>query len=458
MTILNRTHAMINSALSGSGTLPSSPHARWPTFWVTLAVGFTALFLVSCKKGGADAKPDNVDYYTCTMHPSVKKQSPTDKCPICSMDLTAVEKRGDAHHEHADRGVGTNPPTDAGTVPAATGGDDKPTEFTVAVDRQQQIGVTYAVIEKRPLVHSVRAVGIVAYDKQQHWDYVTRVEGYVKKLFVFSRGELVEKDAPILTIYSPDLLTTQNEFVDILKQRDEAKAKGNQAVLQTTERLVESVKARLKLWSISEEQIAELERTRAPQEELTLSSPFKGVVQDIGVDQGRKVMTGDHLVDIADLSRVWVWAQFYQDELPMLTKGLPVTITTSSYPGEPFTGKIAVIDPFISDALRTGRVRIDVDNADLKLRPDMFVDVEVTMDMGEDIAVPVPAVLPTGKHNIIFVDKGGGKLEPRFIEIGRKFGDYYAVKSGLREGERVVTSANFLIDAEAKVQGALKSF
>jgi len=280
----------------------------------------------------------------------------------------------------------------------------------------------------------------------------------VKKLFVFSRGELVERDAPILTIYIPDLLTTQNEFVDLLKMRDEARAKGNQAVLLSTEKLVESAKQRLNLWNISEKEIAELEKSRKPQEHLTLYSPFNGVVQDIGVDQGRKVMGGDHLVDIADLSMVWIWAQFYQDELPMLKKGLPVTITTSSYPGEKLNGKISVIDPFINDAMRTGRVRIDVENPDLKLRPDMYVDVELTMDMGEGVAVPIPAVLPTGKHNIVFVDNGEGKLEPRFIELGRKYGDFYEVKSGLKETERVVTSANFLIDAEAKVQGALKSW
>jgi len=189
-----------------------------------------------------------------------------------------------------------------------------------------------------------------------------------------------------------------------------------------------------------------------------LSSPFKGVVQDIGVDQGRKVMNGDHLVDIADLSVVWVWAQFYQDELPMLRKGLSISITTSSYPGEKFPGSISVVDPFMNDATRTGRVRIDVENPDLKLRPDMYVDVQLTMDMGEGIAVPFSAVLPTGQRDIVFVDKGGGKLEPRFIELGRKYGDFYEVKSGLTETERVVTSANFLIDAEAKVQGALKSW
>jgi Cu(I)/Ag(I) efflux system membrane fusion protein len=169
-------------------------------------------------------------------------------------------------------------------------------------------------------------------------------------------------------------------------------------------------------------------------------------------------MLGDHLVDIADLSVVWVWAEFYQDELPMLKKGLPIVIATSSYPGEEFQGTISVIDPFLNDASRTGRVRIDVENGGLKLRPDMYVDVNLTMDMGHGLAAPVSAVLPTGRHNIVFVDKGQGKLEPRFVELGRKYGDYYEVRSGLKEGERLVTSANFLIDAEAKVQGALKSW
>src|SRR5437762_1875485 len=262
------------------------------TLHVLLAI-FAALLLVSCKKGDADAKPADVDYYTCTMHPSVKKQnptdkcpicsmdlvpvkkkdggssasgdvdyytctmhpsvkkhSPTDKCPICSMDLVPVKKKGDAaaahgeHAGHASHAPEVMPQSDTTTNEA------NPGEFSVPVERQQQIGVTYATIEKRPFTHTIRAVGMAAYDKQRHWDYVTRVEGYVKELFVFSRGELVEKDTPILSIYSPDLLTTQNEFVDLLKMRDEAKAKGNQAVLQSAERLVESAKQRLNLWSI----------------------------------------------------------------------------------------------------------------------------------------------------------------------------------------------------------------
>jgi len=169
-------------------------------------------------------------------------------------------------------------------------------------------------------------------------------------------------------------------------------------------------------------------------------------------------MTGDHLVDIADLSVLWIWVQFYQNEIGLLKKDLPVVITTATYPGESFKGKISVIDPFLSDATRTARVRVDVENTDFRFRPDMYVNVELKLDMGEGLAVPVSAVLPTGLRNIAFVDKGEGRLEPRFVELGRKYGDVYEIKSGLKEGERVVTSANFLIDAEAKVQGALQSW
>ena len=429
---------------------------------VPLALVALTVLLVSCSKGGSSAKPDNVDYYTCTMHPSVKSQDSKAKCPICSMVLVPVMKKGAAASapmgEHASHAGHAAQMPGMPTEPSGTNAPEQPTEFTVPVERQQQIGVTYAEITKKPFTHTVRAVGTVAYDKQRHWDYVTRVEGYVEKLFVFSRGEAVEKNAPILTIYSPDLLTTQKEFVDVLRTQDEARAKGNEAVRESTERLVESAKERLRLWNIGDGQISELEKTRKPQELLTLFSPFKGIVQNLGVDQGRRVMLGDHLVDIADLSVVWVWAEFYQDELPMLKKGLPMVMSTSSYPGEEFKGKISVIDPFINDASRTGRVRIDAENADMKLRPDMYVDVNLTMDMGEGPAVPVSAVLPTGQRNIVFVGKGEGKLEPRFVDLGRKYGDVYEIKSGLKEGERVVTSANFLIDAEAKVQGALKSW
>jgi membrane fusion protein, copper/silver efflux system len=416
------------------------------------------VFAAGCKKGGAEGKADNVDYYTCTMHPSVKLHDPKAKCPICGMALVPVKKKS-----AAEPGAANPHASHSGHVPgmpmenAGTNASEAPSDFTVPVERQQQIGVTYANVEKRPFSLTIRAVGTVAYDRQHRWDYVSRVDGYVQKLFVFSRGEPVEKDAPLLTLYSPDLLTTQNEFLDVLRTRDGA-INGDKVVLESMQSLVDAGKQRLRLWNISDDQIAELEKTRKAQETLTLKSPFKGIVQEMRVDQGRRVMTGDQLVEIADLSLVWVWAQFYQNEIALLKKELPVTITTAAYPGETFKSKISVIDPFINDATRTARVRIDVENPDFKLRPDMYVNAELKLDMGEGLAVPVTAILPTGLRNIAFVDKGEGRLEPRFIEIGRKYGDVFELKSGLKEGERVVNSANFLIDAEAKVQGALKSW
>jgi Cu(I)/Ag(I) efflux system membrane fusion protein len=260
-----------------------------------------------------------------------------------------------------------------------------------------------------------------------------------------------------MDIFSPDLVATQNEFLDLLRMRDQAEKNGSVATKENAERLLAAARQRLSRWNLTEAQIDAIAEARASTDVLQLTSPFRGVIETIGVDQGRRVM-GDHLVDVADLTGVWVWVDFYQEELPQVKPGMVVSITSSALPGEKVAGKVALVDPFLNEIKRTGRVRIDVENPALKLRPDMYVDVELTLDRGEALTVPFSAVLPTGKHNIVFVDKGGGKLEPRFIEIAGKSGDVYAVTSGLQEGERVVASANFLIDAEAKVQGALKSW
>ncbi len=399
-----------------------------------------AVLLVSpaCSKS-TFTKPPDVDYYTCTMHPSVHAEQPG-KCPICGMDLVPVMKKDSGS---AKPGSTSSP------------GTTSTHEFVVPVERQQQIGVTYAIVTRAPLHHTIRAVGTVEPDAQRRWEFVARVDGYVQQLFVPSPGQVVDKDAALMSIYSPDLLTTSRELVMLLRMRDEANTKEARA---TPERLLVAAESRLRQWNVTDEQIAELERSRKPSESLTLRSPFRGIVQDVPIQQGVNVKVGDRLIAIADLSLVWIWAEFYESELSMLQTGQEVTVTTNAFPNDRFQGRVAVINPFLEQAKRTARIRIDIPNSDFKLQPGMYANVELGMDMGQGLTVPASAVMPTGSREIAFVDKGGGKLEPRLVELGEQIGDRYEVKSGLAEGDRVVASANFLIDAESKVQGALKDF
>lgn len=428
---------MHSSSFRLSSSLPTHSRRR---FLRANSLAFFALLLAlpACSKSGRAARDPNVDYYTCTMHPSVKSQDPHGKCPICSMDLVPVLKKG------------ASSLSDAKATPATA-----LNEFNVPVERQQQIGVTYATAERKRMRHTMRSVGLVAPDKARLWEFVARVDGYVQKLNVTSPGEAVEKGQALLTIYSPELFVAEREMLDLLATRDRASTPEAKA---SAERVLVATRHRLEQWNITPPQVAELEKSRQPSEVLVLNSPFRGVIQDVPVDQGRKVSVGDHLVEVADLSLVWVWAEFYEDELPMLEKGQKVRLTTKSYPGEAFQGELSLINPFLTEMKRTVKVRVDIPNPDFKLRPGMYVDMELNMDMGEGLTIPVSAIMPTGSRSLVFIDKGEGKLEPRAVQLGRKFGNIYEIKSGLKEGERVVASANFLIDAESKVQGAVRDF
>src|SRR6267143_6543684 len=320
-----------------------------------LIVLFAVVFgAAACGRKGPAGKPSNVEYYTCTMHPPVKSQDPNGKCPICGMDLVPVLKKTGS--ETKPSASSQMQETKGGEMqgmagmPGMKGGNDasgaQTHEFVVPVERQQQIGVTYAKVERKPLSHTIRSVGMVVPDKGRNWQFVSRVEGYVQKLDVKSPGEIVEKNAPLLSIYSPDLLTSEREFVELLRMRDEAKTKDAR---ETPQRLIESAKRRLQLWNVTPEQVAELERTRKASDTLTLLSTFRGVVQSVPVEQGKSVKMGDMLVEVADLGLVWVWAEFYENELSMLQTGQKIAVTAKSYPGQNFDGTVSLINPFIDE-------------------------------------------------------------------------------------------------------------
>src|SRR5438270_5032417 len=332
---------------------------------ITVRLFVLAVLFVSsaCSKPSQSRKPPDVDYYTCTMHPSVHAEAPG-KCPICGMELVPVMKKPPGPSPSASSSSGGGMQGMAGMPGMQSGNQTSGAtshEFVVPVERQQQIGVTYATVTRGPLHHTIRAVGMVEPDMQKHWAFVARVDGYVQELFVPSAGQVVEKDAPLMSIYSPDWFTTERELVMLLRMRDEAKSKDARI---TPERLIAAAESRLRQWNITDEQIAEIERKRKPDETLTLRSPFRGVVQEVPAHQGVNVKVGDHLIDIADLSGVWVSAEFYESELSMLKTGQAVTVTSSSYPNDRFEGQVAVISPFLEPTKRTEKVRIDIPNPD----------------------------------------------------------------------------------------------
>ena len=285
---------------------------RFYPIFMLLSIGLLVpLVLSSCSKSNDKTAADaDVDYYTCTMHPSVHSKDPG-KCPICSMDLVPVKKKGPNATKVKENSGGM---TDSGSssmgsmaMPSPHQEAGKSSEFSVPVERQQQIGVTYATATKRPIELSIRSVGMLEPDTSKMFDYVARVDGYVQELKVSSPGQDVSQGQPLITIYSPDLRSTEQELVNILNDRDRG---GTSRV--SNDQMIDASKRRLKLWNVSDQEIAELEKSRKPSDQLVLRSPFDGVVNEVMSRPGMNVKMGDKLVSVLDLSNLWVWAEFYE--------------------------------------------------------------------------------------------------------------------------------------------------
>ena len=404
-----------------------------------LSILLLALGTSSCSRTGhEELATANIDYWTCSMHPSVRSQTPG-KCPICGMDLVPVK----------------NVKTPGTPVRSEL------RQFIVPVERQQEIGVAYTAARRRPMRLEVRSVGTLEPDQARIFEYVAHADGYIRELKVTSPGDRVLAGQALLTIFFPALRVAEQEFIGLLQ----ARASGI-ATQTSLDQLLDAARRRLQSWSVGQNEIDELERTRQSTDELILRSPFDGVIEQMHATVGQNVQPGDKLLRVLDLSKLWLWADFYESEIGLLKEGQPVRVTLPAFPSQPFEGKISVISPTIDPTKRTVRVRIDLPNATGQLRQGMYANVVAEIDCGEGLTIPVDAVLPTGSQMLVFLDRGEGRLEPRFIRIGRQFTDpqgqlqqrYYEVLAGLCEGDRIVSSANFLIDAESQIQGALKSW
>ncbi len=425
------------------------------------------LGLGACSKLGGNFVAADVDYWTCGMHPSVHSKTPG-KCPICGMGLVPIVRQKTDVSGSPNAGQQADSEATARQSPGRkelSGEDDvlqsDLREFIVPVQRQQQIGVTYAEVRSRHIRVDIRSVGTLEADQGQIFECVSRVDGYIEQLHVTSPGERVVVGQPLVMIYSPDLRAPEQELVNLLK----VQVNGSVGPA-SMDQLIDSARRRLLLLNVSQSEISELERTGQPTDQLLLRSPLDGTVSDAPMKVGMGVKRGDTLMSVLNLSRLWLWASLYENEVGLLQEGQPVTVTLPAFPDRVFEGKIGVISPTIDSVKRTARVRIDIPNPDGRLRPGMYANIVVAIDVGEGLTIPSDAVLPTGSRMLVFVDKGSGKLQPRFIQVGRQFVDlagpnqerYYQVTSGLRNGERIVSSANFLIDAEAQLQGAVQDF
>ncbi len=330
-----------------------------------------------------------------------------------------------------------------------------PGTVQISAERQQLIGVKIGTAEMKPLEKVIRTVGRVDYDEKSLVTISPKIGGWIEDLHVDFTGRHVRQGEPLLTIYSPELVSTQEEYLLALRARKDLVKSPFPEVAASGNSLAESAKRRLKLWDISDDQIKTLEESGQAKKTLTLYSPFSGFVLEKSVYKGMNVIPGMALFKLADLSVVWLYADIYEFELPFIRLGQQANIQLSYIPGETFTGKAIYIYPSLNPETRTAKVRFEIPNSHERLKPEMYANVEIKVRLGQKLAVPEGAIIDTGLRQMAIVDKGSGYFEPREVKVGAKVDNYYEVIKGLKAGERVVTSANFLIDSESKLKEAV---
>jgi len=345
-------------------------------------------------------------------------------------------------------------------VPECGSGASRSGDVAVHIDSaiRQNIGVRTTRVERRDLARLVRAVGHVAYDERRVVHVHTKVQGWVEKLFVEFVGQKVKRGQPLLEIYSPELVATQEELLIAAGYRDATGESPFDDVRGGGESLFTATKRRLALWDVPEKDIEALLESGEVTRTLTLYAPASGFVTRLGVRSGMEIHPNSNLYTIADLSKVWVLAHVYEYELPWLEVGQSASVELSYRPGEPFEGKLTYIAPFLDPKTRTAEVRLELDNADGALKPEMFGNAVIAGTPRPDaLAIPSDAVIRSGKRTVVVVALGAGRFDPRDVELGLDTGDgWLEVISGLEEGDDIVVSSQFLIDSESNLQEAVR--
>ena len=340
------------------------------------------------------------------------------------------------------------------TAPASSAPAPPQTAVRISPEKQQLIGVQYGTVENQSLSKSLRAVGRAAFDETKMVRINPKIEGWIEDVYVNFTGKLVNKGQPLLSIYSPDLVQTQEEYLLALKNRKQLGESPFGEAVNFSESLVQSAKRRLQLWDVTDAQIKELEARGTPSRTMTLYAPASGFVMTRNAYPKQRILPDTELYQLVDLSNIWIVADIYEFEAADVKVGQAATVTLSSFPGRTFSGKITYIYPQVDNTTRTLKVRIELSNKGFLLKPDMYADVTLNINYGNRLVVPQEAVLDSGSEQLVYVALADGYFEPRKIRIGPKVDDKYVVLNGLQAGERIVTSGNFLIDSESKLKSA----
>jgi len=365
--------------------------------------------------------------YHCPMHPNYTSDKPGE-CPICGMTLVLKKEE----EKPAEKG-----------------------EVFISPEKQQLIGVKTETVKYINFIKEITAKGIVSYDEKKIYEITTKVDGYIEKLWVNYTGKFVNKGEPLFTIYSPELVSSEQEYLLALKNKEITEKSSSPEIKRSANELVESAKKKLKWWDMTDEQIKILEKTGIVQKTLTVYSPYSGFVTEKMVTEGMKIMPGEKLYEIVDISSVWVIADVYEQDIPLVKLGQIADISLLSLPGKRLKGKINYIYPYLDQEIRTVKIRIDVPNEDFMLKPGMYTNVEIDVNLGRRLAVEDTAVIDTGERQMVVLVKGNGYFKPIEVKLGQKIKGAYEVLSGLLTGDVVVANANFLVDSESKMKEAL---
>ena len=340
-------------------------------------------------------------------------------------------------------------------MPGMTGMNMAPGTAMVSPQMQQLMGVRTALVEAKTLNKTVRAVGTVTYDESRVRQVYSKVDGWVDKLYVNSTGAFVGKGQPLFTIYSPDLVATQSEYLMAKKNYESLATSSIPEVKTGASSLVAASETRLALWDISEQQLRDLQQKGEAQKTLTIYSPYSGFVIKKDINEGMKVMGEKELYTIADLSNIWVNVDVYESDIPFIKIGQRADISLSYSPGESFKGRVSYIYPYLDEKTRTVKVRLEHPNPGYKLKPEMYVNAEIKIPGETHLSVPEEAVLDSGTRKIVFIDKGDGHYEAKEVKVGTKMEGFYQVLSGLKEGEKIAASSAFLLDSESRLSEAM---